>query len=252
MDLPWYPGVFRRLQTNILQVIMTRTPAFDYSLPYITRVMEKTGMKEIIDLCSGASGPWLRLYKQLTDKDIHIILTDKYPNNKMFKAIKKQTNGKIDYIENSIDALEVPDHIKGIRTIFTGFHHFKPGEVKKILKDAMDKKKAICIFDYVPNKLLTLLLFPVTFIISVLQFYFLSFFVRPFSFMQLLFTNIIPVVPVIAAWDGFVSGMRKYGAHALKEIIKELHSPEYTWEVGTDNSLSKATPLTYLIGIPPG
>jgi hypothetical protein len=250
MDLKWYPDILRKLQTNILQVIMTRTTAFDYAIPYIDSIMEKANTNKIIDLCSGASGPWLRLVNKLKDANAQIVLTDKYPNIEMFKIIKKQTKGKIDFIEHPIDALEVSETIPGIRTIFTGFHHFKQAEVKKLLRDAQDKNQALCIFDYVPNKMLTVALFPVTFIISLLQFYFVSFLVRPLSFKQVLFTNIIPLVPIASAWDGFVSALRKYDAGELKEIVNSLSSPDYKWEVGTDTNLSKAVPLTYLIGLP--
>jgi hypothetical protein len=228
---------------------MIRTNAFDYAIPYIDSVMKKTNSNRIVDLCSGASGPWLRLFDKL-QSHAQITLTDKYPNIEMFKVINEQTNGKIDFVEQPIDALEVPETIKGVRTVFTGFHHFKPAEVKKILQDARDKGQAICIFDYVPNKMLTLVLFPLTFIISLAQFYFLSFLVRPLSFRQILFTNLLPLVPIVSAWDGFVSALRKYSGDELQEIVDSLTSSEYKWKVGTDTSLSKASPLTYLLGSP--
>jgi hypothetical protein len=229
---------------------MIRTTAFDYAVPYIDKAVNTTQITRIVDLCSGASGPWLRLANKLKCADPEILLTDKYPNVEMFKIIKKQTHGKIDFIEQPIDALQVPEDITGIRTIFTGFHHFRPTEVKKLLIDARDKNQAVCTFDYVPNKILTIALFPVTFIISFVQFYFLSFLVRPLSLTQVLFTNIIPIVPIVSAWDGFVSALRKYDANELKEIVNSLGSPDYTWEVGTDTNLSKAAPMTYLLGLP--
>jgi hypothetical protein len=250
MDLEWYPSALRKYQTNILQVMMMQTTAFDYAAPYIAQVLEKTGSNTIVDLCSGASGPWLRLYEKLGNGKIQIILTDKFPNIEKFEAIQKQTNGRITFINHSIDALAVPAELKGLRTIFTGFHHFRRAAVKQILTDAQEKKQAICIFDYVPDKVLTLFLFPITFVISVLQFYFLSFFVRPITFLHIIFTNIIPVVPLVSAWDGFVSALRKYDAIELSEIVRELDCSNYKWEIGNDHSLSKATLLTYLIGIP--
>ena len=252
MDLKWYPYVLLKIQTKILQVIMTRTAGFDYTVPYINSIIEKTGEHKIIDLCSGASGPWLRIYKNLSADKTEILLTDKYPNIRMFKDIKRLTEGKIDYIEKSIDALNIPKDLTGIRTIFTGFHHFRRREVKHILLDAQKKRQPICIFDYVPSKILTILLFPITFVISILQFYFFSFLARPFSFTQLLFTNIVPIIPLISAWDGFVSGLRKYGKNELVEIVQEIKVENYKWELGEDRNLSRITPLVYLTGNPAG
>ncbi|MBN1696574.1 MAG: hypothetical protein JW881_03570 [Spirochaetales bacterium] len=250
MDLRWYPDALRVIQTNILQVIMRSTRAFDYAVPYITKTLDEVKGATVVDLCSGASGPWLRILERFPDKKINVILTDKYPNTRMFERIREKTGGRIDFSGNHVDAMNVPAGLKGVRTIFTGFHHFRRNEVRRVIEDARNKKQAICVFDYVPDKILTLILFPLTFIISILQFWFLSFFVRPLTFKQILFTNIIPVVPLTAAWDGFVSAMRKYGADELREITGDIGTPDYRLSIGRDYSLSKAAPMTWLIGVP--
>lgn len=250
MDFRWYPNLLRNLQTNVIQVIVTRSPAFDSAVPYIDRVLQRVQTNQIVDLCSGASGPWLRIYKKLGMSDVHVLLTDKYPNVEMFADLQGRSGGRIVGIAEPVDALNVPPEVSGIRTMFTAFHHFRELEVETLLDDAQAKGQALCVFDYVPNKLLTLALSPLTFVISILQFYFLSFAVRPISWMQLLFTNIIPIVPLVAAWDGFVSAMRKYDADSLRLMVEGRSTDRYRWEVGTDNSYSRATPMTYLIGMP--
>jgi hypothetical protein len=35
----------------------------------------------------------------------------------------------------------------GVRTMFSAFHHFLPDAAKAILKDAFDRRRAICIFE---------------------------------------------------------------------------------------------------------
>jgi hypothetical protein len=250
MDLKWYPDLLRRPQTNILQALMVKSNAFDYAAPYIDDVLQKLGSSKIIDLCSGASGPWLRLIKKLEHPHVQVILTDKYPNLAMFAVAKMQTQGQIDFIETPVDALRVPASLTGVRIIFTAFHHFRPPEVRQILSDAQENKQAILIFDNVPDKKLTIALFPLTFIVSFFQFYLLSFLVRPLTIEQILFTNVLPIVPFVSAWDGFVSALRKYDASQLTEITSKLSTPVYQWRVGADYNLSKATPLTYLIGLP--
>jgi len=250
MDLNWFPQFLRKIQTNILQTIMLRTKAFDYAIPYIESELLKDNQNTIIDLCSGASGPWLRLINKISIKNVNLILTDKFPNIEMFKVIKEQSNGKISYIDKPIDVLDISNELSGIKTIFTGFHHFKPTEVYKIIRNAKDRNDNICIFDYVPDKLLTIILFPITFIISFFQFYFLSFLVKPVTFVQILFTNILPVIPIIAAWDGFVSSLRKYSKKELEKLLYDLNDSNYEIKIGEDFNLTKATPMVYLIGTP--
>jgi hypothetical protein len=250
MDLSWYPKLLRDLQTNILLAIMTRSPAFDSAVPYIDGLLEQTESHQVIDLCSGASGPWPRLVGKLAFPDARVLLSDKYPNVRMFTEIEDQTRGRVTGATYSVDALQVPASLQGVRTIFTAFHHFREQEIDLILADAQAQGQALCVFDYVPNKVMVLALSPLTFVISFLQFFFLSFTVRPFTWKQLLFTNILPIVPIVAAWDGFVSAMRKYDAEALRSIVTGRDTATYTWEVGTDRSYSQATPLTYLVGKP--
>ena len=93
MDLKWFPDFLRKIQTNILQVIMTRTKAFDHVIPFLNNVLKKTKENKIIDLCSGASGPWLRLFKKINNEKLEIRLSDKYPNLHMFKKIKEFLTG---------------------------------------------------------------------------------------------------------------------------------------------------------------
>ncbi len=44
-------------------------------------------------------------------------------------------------------ALDVPESLRGMRTMFEGFHHFKPDHARKILADAVEKRTAIGLFD---------------------------------------------------------------------------------------------------------
>lgn len=250
MDLAWYPRALRKYQTNILQALMTRTKAFDCVVPYVDTALQSAGGPSIVDLCSGSSGPWLRLLGQLKTPSAKLILTDKYPNVEQFRQIRDSSGGRVSFVESSVDALAVPSSLVGLRTIFTAFHHFREAEVESILRDAMEQGQPIAAFDYAPNKVLTLVLSPLTFVISFVQFYVLSFFARPMSFSHLLFTNIIPIVPLVSAWDGFVSGLRKYDANTLREISERLKRPGYQWEVGNDHTLSRSTPLVYLLGRP--
>ena len=249
MDLDRYPDFLRRIQTNILQVVMNQTKGFDYAVPYIDDMLAKTKCGTLTDLCSGAAGPWLRIYNKLKSK-VNLRLSDKFPNGKMFEKIKKDTNGEIDYIGSPIDVLDADFKENAVYTMFTAFHHFKPDEVKTILKNIQDKRAAICIFDYAPAKGLVLALSPLTFIIGILQFYFLSFLVRPFTLTRLLFTNIIPVVPLVSAWDGIVSALRKYDKDSLLAITKDIEKPGYTWKAECDFSLSKSSPMVCLLGRP--
>jgi hypothetical protein len=50
-------------------------------------------------------------------------------------------------LAESVDATNVPSDIKGMRTRFEGFHHFRPDQAKLILNDAIINIEAIGIFE---------------------------------------------------------------------------------------------------------
>ena len=88
--------------------------------------------------------------------------------------------------------------------MFFSFHHFRPDAAKTILKDAFDRRRAICIFESGSGTLLGLISM-IGVPVAVLA---LMPFARPFRWAYLLFTYLIPVMPLVVFWDGSVSMLR--------------------------------------------
>ena len=62
-DLSWYLDVFRRIQTDYLQFVTSLGSKSGGSghqvlIPLMIKAMQQASMTEIVDLCSGAGGPW--------------------------------------------------------------------------------------------------------------------------------------------------------------------------------------------------
>ena len=64
-DLTWYPQTFRDIQTDYLQFVTTRGSGHENLVPLFAKALGAAGTNEIVDLCSGGTGPWLRLREQL-------------------------------------------------------------------------------------------------------------------------------------------------------------------------------------------
>src|SRR5512136_734486 len=84
MDLPWYPQAFRRIQTDYLQFVATLGAGHKYLIPLFKRAMQNAKTNEIVDLCSGGTGPWnqLKEHFEQAELSVNITLTDKYPDPK--------------------------------------------------------------------------------------------------------------------------------------------------------------------------
>ena len=249
-DKAWYPKVFRGIQTDYLQFIATMNTSHKNLIPLFQRALKHSKATQIIDLCSGGTGPWEKLQGQLTDAGIqvNIKLTDKYPNLEAARTINQKKDQGINYLTEAVDATNVPETLKGMRTLFEGFHHFKPEQAKEILIDAVEKKEAIGIFEASlkpPFGFLVLLLSPV---MTILSFFFITPFIKPRTLARYVWTYLIPIVPLATCWDGIVSLLRVYSEQELKELTDSISNIEYVWEIG---QVSTGTPIftnTYLVG----
>ena len=128
-DLSFCPRVIRDGITDILQHSINMGKIYTPIVPLLLDALAKTQSNQIVDLCSGGGGPWPSLLPELKAKtatEINVRLTDKFPNAKAFDRTKQLLGGNIDCQSNSISAFDVPAEIQGFRTIFTGFHHFRP------------------------------------------------------------------------------------------------------------------------------
>lgn len=75
-------------------------------------------------------------------------------------------------------------------------------------------------------------------------------FIRPFRWSRLVWTYLIPVVPVVSLFDGLVSCLRTYSVQELRELTQGLNAKNYLWEIGEIRSKAGLVRLTYLIGGP--
>jgi hypothetical protein len=251
MDLAWYPETFRRIQTDYLQFVVTRGN-HTALIPLIVKALQQAQTNEIVDLCSGGTGPWLNLQQELTaaGHPVSLKLTDKYPHPEAIDQWNIPSGSAIEYLVEPVDAMKVPTHLAGMRTLFEGFHHFKPEQARAILQDAADQRMAIGIFEASlkpPLGLFMLLLAP---LMTVLGYFFVTPFIKPRTFSRFFWTYLIPIVPLTTSWDGIISFLRVYSTDALKELTGRIPSKDYTWEIG---QASSGTPLfiyPYLLGYP--
>lgn len=243
-DQKWFPTFLRNYGTDFLQFLSNKTKMYKPIIPIIKKGLEKSGTHQIIDLGSGGGGGLIWLNSELK-KDIpnlKITLTDYYPNISAFKFTKKQADN-FEYVEQSVDARNVPTELSGLRTQFLSLHHFRPDDAKQILQNAINLNNSIAIFEAqersVPS-ILAMLFSPISVLLT-------TPFIRPFTLGRIIFTYLIPIVPLFVLWDGVVSSMRTYSVKEMKELVSKLDGKEnYNWEIGKVKSGPSV--ILYLLG----
>jgi len=247
-DLGWFPRTIRDLATDYLQFIETRFALHKPILLPLRQMLGETGIAQVVDLCSGAAGPVPALYESLIAEGIpaSFTLTDKYPNLSAFRRICSLHPAGIHYIEESVDAASAPRDMTGIRTIFNAFHHFTPEQARSVLACAVEAGQPIGIFEFPERSLATIipLLFTPLFVGLATPF------IRPFRWRRLLWTYLLPLVPLTCLWDGVISQCRAYTAAEMLELTRGLDG--YRWTSDRAGIARTAGHLTYLIGIPGG
>jgi hypothetical protein len=247
-DLPWFPPVIRDLATDYLHFAETRLKLHLPVVPLLRKALEQSASTCVVDLCSGGGGPVLALYEALVADGVavHFALTDKYPNLPAFRSLAALYPAGISYVADSVDATRVPRQLRGFRTMFNSFHHFRPAAGREVLQAAVAARQPIGVFEIPERSLATTipLLFTPVFVAAATPF------IRPFRWRRLLWTYLLPLVPFTCWWDGLVSQLRAYTVSELQGLARGLGDADYAWEAGRIRIGATPGHLTYLIGIP--
>ena len=246
-EQPWFPRAWRDTLTGFLRFVAEKSGHARIAARKVTETVRETGATRIVDLCAGGGGPTPSVVKALAADGIEVEarVTDLHPNLAAFEAMVRESEGKIAFEKESVDATKVPARLSGVRTIFNAFHHFRPALAKEILAAAQRDRQPIVVVELVGRNapmLLGMLVTPLTVLLA-------TPFLRPVHWSSIVFTYLVPVLPLVAAFDGIVSVLRVYSPKELDALTADLQAPDWTWETGT-LPLGGPAHATWLVGRP--
>jgi hypothetical protein len=247
-DQSWFPATVRDLATDYLHFVETTFALHRPVLPLLGQALQATKRRHVIDLCSGGGGPIPPLQRDLAAQGIAVsfTLTDRFPNVPAFERVAAVAAGKIALFNEPVDARAVPSQLSGFRTMFNAFHHFRPVDAIAVLRDAAQAGEPIGIFEIPerrPCTIAPLLLTPLLVALA-------TPFIRPFRWRRLLWTYLVPLVPLTCWWDGLVSQLRAYTPKELEELASAVAIDKYSWRAGQVPISPTPGKLTYLLGFP--
>jgi len=216
--------------------------------PLLVRALRSSGDTGVVDLCSGGGGPWLDLVRRIPAAGggvFHVRLTDRYPNHAAFARLRDVSGGIIDGEPEPVDATAVPARLSGFRTLFTALHHFPPDTARAIFADAVRSRRGIAVFELTrrsPLALVGMLFLPILLLLC-------TPFIRPFRWGRLVWTYLVPIVPLVVWFDATVSCLRTYTIDELRDLVAGV-GEGYDWEIGTVRAPPLVSRVTYVIGTP--
>jgi hypothetical protein len=183
----------------------------------------------VLDLCSGSGAPasllleWLQRHGEPMPQ---LVLSDLFPNEPALAAVQARHPHHVSFDRTPVDATAVPaelDH--DTRLVINAFHHFAPADAARIVADAVAQRKSLFIYEGFPRDLARFLptgpaMLPALYLNPLLA--------PRHRLAKALFTYLLPLIPMIATWDGIVSVLRIYGEAELRAMTAGADG--YRWE----------------------
>jgi len=226
-DLQACPGWLHGAMTGYLQVMIERLRLYDAAAPVIARCLASSRGQQIVDLCSGAGGPWPGLEAKIAAAGVRarVVLTDLVPDHHAPPGVA--AHPEIRYHPTPVSALDVPADLPGMRTMFTALHHFDRDQVRRILLNAQRDGVPFAAFEATGRSLRGLL--------CVLAVPLLVLWLMPrvesVHPLALLLTYFPPLLPLVIGWDGIASSLRSHTGDELRDLVEEIAEPGYAWTV---------------------
>lgn len=258
-DFPWVPRAVRDGATDILDMMFARMKLYAPVVPKLRALLDATALREQVDLGSGGGGGALQMRGELRaagDRETRLTLTDRFPSASAAARVEQLGDPGVRYHREPVDAFAVPAELRGVRTMYSALHHFRPADVRRLVASAVAARAPLAFFDVaaspvlrrVPGPLVPLVMLPNLLMIFVLALVLVPF-VRPVRVSRLLLTYVLPLIPLLYAWDGTVSALRAYRPEELAALAREVPGADtYDWDVGRTGNGPRA--VVYLIGRP--
>lgn len=256
-DFSWFPTNIRSYMTNLIVHLQRKLGIGEVLSGLIAEILKEKNISQIVDVGSGSGGTMPDVIETLHEvhglSGVKLIMTDLYPNPEMVKKYKMAKEESIVYHAVSVDATNIATAPTGLKTMVNSFHHMPPKEARKILVSAQENRQPLLIYEMGENNIPLLiwwLLLPISLIVLIIMVLFMTPSVKPLTWQQIIFTYLIPIIPVCFAWDGQASLPRMYTFKDLDALLDGLGTSNYIWKKGQAKKSNGKKQGTYLMGVP--
>jgi hypothetical protein len=248
LDNPRCPRVIRDGALDYLQFIIRAGRAYAPTVAVLAESLKARGITSVVDVCSGGGGPWPDLRHALVSAgapaELRVTLTDLYPNVEAFAKNALRDEQVVGHAE-PIDIEKGCSALPGLRTSFSSFHHFPPRVAEQVVRNLSHGGHGVFIAEVTERSLravLFMLLAPLLVWLATPR-------LRPFKWSRLLFTYVVPAIPLVVCYDGIVSCFRTYSPSELQTLLTSVADLNYEWQVGQLSARGQL-PVTYALGFP--
>lgn len=191
-----------------------------------------------------ATKPFIPIIENaLTESKINNIINFEFSIGAGIETVKPYLNQHLAI--TSIPLSEINTQQRGMYFFVNSFHQLPASSAKKILEKIAKSRNPVVVVEGNNDSLWQLagmtIFLPVTVILS-------APFVKPFRWSRILFTYIIPVLPIIMVIDGCIGLLKLYNPKDLNELTLSIKVPDYKWTTGKKDN-GRGGKIIYLTGI---
>ncbi|MGB0886903.1 MAG: hypothetical protein ACPGSL_02165 [Vicingaceae bacterium] len=204
-NLNWFPFFLKKLITEFLSWFVLKVNASKPFIPVITKILTTTKTKKIINV-EFNNGAGIETVTPFLEKDIEVL---------------------------SINYNNFNTNKNGLYLFVNCFHQFSPDKAKRNLKRICESGNPIVIVEGNNDSLWQIVGMTIFVPLSVLL---SAPFVKPFRISRILFTYIIPILPIVIMIDGCIALLKLYNPADLTEITSSLQNYNYKWKSGKSDN----------------
>ncbi|TVY30955.1 hypothetical protein LHYA1_G000255 [Lachnellula hyalina] len=183
---------------------------------------------------------------------VNFVLTDIHPHIPDWTEASKRSEN-LSFVSESVDASNAPaslnsqDGKKIFRLYNLAFHHFDNKLGSEILRNTLETADGFGIFELQERTISSM--------ITITAMGLLMFLITPFYFWRspghLFFTYIIPIIPFVLVFDGYISSLRTRSAEEVQAMMKECGASCDGWTVknGAEQHTWPTGYMTWIIGV---
>jgi hypothetical protein len=214
----WYPAFLKRDMYEFMTWFVGKVNAAKPFLPVISEGLQHAPIKRIINVDSKIGAG--------------------------FETVKELISEKPEVVNLPIEKFNVTN--QGLYIFVNSFHKFKPESARNYLNEIAKSRNAVVVVEGNNDSLWQVVgmtvFVPLAVILS-------APFVKPFRVTRLIFTYLIPILPVVTMLDGFLALFKLYNPDDLNELVSAIPEKNYVWKSAkADNG--RGGKIMYLIGWP--
>lgn len=247
-EQPWFPEVWRDLFRTGLGKAFVLFGLSRESSRVLAPFLVAHRPAEVLDLCSGSGECSCDVWQRAVSGEdggalstCALVLSDLYPNPQRWAA----SNPANRYVGVPVDARTVGAGLPRTWMMLNALHHFPPAELRAFLCGTATSADGFIAVDRTARNWREM--FVTIFVVPIAAAIITAFMIRPFRAYNVLWSLIIPVIPLVALLDGIVSNLRSYTVEELRSLIAECPS-SFAWEVDVTPGGRGVPPMTYIIG----